>query len=233
MEEEKIQLLYLETGLLWPHYKQKKALSANTLTKILKEIEYEEIPEYILLQAAQRGKTFHKTIQEFVQTGNYPAFVDLAKEAISSNVERRIHETINFLKNPSPELPRLNNFLGKERLHYVFYKGDLLATYLDLEFQDYIIELKTNSVKINESPLALLVFEIQLLIQYLCTGKSVYLLWSTGKGIVFNNFQPSEYSLKILDILIDLVKSGETYSLSVKKVIVQEMMIKYLPKKLM
>ena len=230
MEEEKVQLLYLETGLLWPHYKQKKALSANTLTKILKEIEYEEIPKYILLQAAQWGKTFHKTIQEFIQTGNYPAFVNLANEAISSNVEKRIHETINFLRKKNSLA--LSNFLGSEKLHYVFYKGELLATYLDLEFQDYIIELKTNSVKINESPFALLVFEIQLLIQYLCTGKNVYLLWSTGKGVVFDKFQPSEYSLKILDILIDLVRNDENYSLSVKKVIVQEMMTRYLPKKL-
>ena len=77
MEEEKIELLYLETGILWPHYKQKKALSANTLTKVLKEIEYQEIPEYILLKAAERGKNFHDIIQEFVQSGNHPLFVDL------------------------------------------------------------------------------------------------------------------------------------------------------------
>jgi len=230
MKEEKIELLYLETGLLWPHYKKKKALSANTLTKILKEIEYQEIPQYILLRAAQRGKTFHKTIQEFVQSGSYPPFVDLTSETISSNLEKRIHETINFLKKKTSL--ELNRFLGSEKLHYVFYKGELLATYLDLEFQDHIIELKTNSVKSNDNPLALLVFEIQLLIQYLCTGKNVYLLWSTGKGVIFNKFQPSEHSLKILDILIDLVRNSETYSPDVKKVIVQEIIARYLPKKL-
>ena len=174
MEEEKIELLYLETGILWPHYKQKKALSANTLTKVLKEIEYQEIPQYILLRAAQRGKAFHKTIQEFVKSGSYPPFVDLTSETISSNLEKRVHETINFLKKKTSL--ELNHFLGSEKLHYVFYKGELLATYLDLEFRDHIIELKTNSAKSNDNPLALLVFEIQLLIQYLCTGKNVYLL---------------------------------------------------------
>ncbi|CAG8730746.1 10471_t:CDS:1, partial [Racocetra persica] len=63
-----------------------------------------------------------------------------------------------------------------EKLHHVFYKDELLATYVDLEFQDYIIELKTSNIKANDSPLALLIFEIQLLIQYLCTGKNIYLL---------------------------------------------------------
>jgi hypothetical protein len=140
----------------------------------LREIEYKEIPEYILIRAAQRGKSFHKTVQEFVETGNYPTFVDLAQKDVSSNLDKRVHETINFLKkNNSLELGK---FLGSEKLHYVFYKGELLATYLDLEFQDYIVELKTNSIKIKESPLALLVFEIQLLIQHLCTGKNIYLL---------------------------------------------------------
>jgi hypothetical protein len=174
MNKEEVQLLYLETGLLWPHYKEKKALSANTLTKILREIEYKEIPEHILLRAAQRGKSFHKTVQEFVQTGTYPAFVDLAEKDIINNLDRKVHETINFLKKKNPL--ELGHFLGSEKLHYVFYKGELLATYLDLEFQDHIIELKTNNVKINESPLALLIFEIQLLIQHLCTGKNIYLL---------------------------------------------------------
>ena len=66
--------------------------------------------------------------------------------------------------------------MGSEELHYVFYKDELLATYVDLEFEDHIIELKTSNIKANESPLALLIFEVQLLIQYLCTGKNIYLL---------------------------------------------------------
>lgn len=230
MNNEEIQLLYLETGLLWPHYKEKKALSASTLTRILREIEYKDIPQYILIRAAQRGKNFHKTVQDFVKTGNYPTFVDLIEKDTLSNLDKRIHETINFLKKDNSL--EFGNFLGSEKLHYVFYKGELLATYLDLEFQDCIVELKTNSIKINESPMSLLVFEIQLLIQYLCTGKNIYLLWSTGQGVVFNKFQLSDYSLKALDLLIDLANNSEIYSLEVKKVIVQEMMSKYLPKKL-
>jgi hypothetical protein len=91
-----------------------------------------------------------------------------------SKLEQKVRETINFLKKS--KTLEFDGFLGKEKLHYVFYKGELLATYLDLEFQDYIIELKTSNIKANDSPLALLIFEIQLLIQYLCTGKNIYLL---------------------------------------------------------
>ena len=172
---EEIKFVVIEkTGRLWPYHGGKKALSASTLTKILREIEYEEIPEYILLKAAERGKNFHDTIQAFVQNGNYPPFVDLVVTAKLNKLDKRVHETINFLKkNKSLNLGR---FMGSEKLHHVFYKDELLATYVDLEFHDYIIELKTSNIKANESPLALLIFEIQLLIQYLCTGKNVYLL---------------------------------------------------------
>jgi hypothetical protein len=149
-------------------------LSASTLTKILREIEYKEIPQFILIRAAQRGKAFHKTVQDFIQTGVYPAFVDLTAKSVTSNLDKKVHETINFFKHTNSL--KLGPFIGSEKLHYVFYKGELLATYLDLEFKDYIVELKTNSIKLNESPLALLIFEVQLLIQYLCTGKNIYLL---------------------------------------------------------
>jgi len=170
-----IEFLVIEkTGRRWPYCGGKKALSASTLTRILREIEYEEIPEFILLKAAERGKNFHDTIQEFVQSGNHPVFVDSAEISKLSKLDKRVHETINFLKkNKSLKLGR---FMGSETLHHVFYKDELLATYVDLEFHDYIIELKTSNIKANESPLALLIFEIQLLIQYLCTGKNVYLL---------------------------------------------------------
>jgi hypothetical protein len=163
-----------KTGRLWPYHGGKKALSASTLTRFLREIEYQEIPEYILLKAAERGKNFHDIIQEFVQSGNHPPFVDLIEIKKLNKLDKRVHETVNFLKkNKSLKLGR---FMGSEKLHYVFYKDELLATYVDLEFNDYIIELKTSNIKANESPLALLIFEIQLLIQYLCTGKNVYLL---------------------------------------------------------
>src|ERR1700748_150956 len=171
---EQVQLLYFDTGLLCPHYQEKKALSANTLTKILREIEYKEIPQFILLKAAQRGKSFHKTIQEFVATGTYPTFVDMVAKTNLSNLDQKVYETINFLKKGNSL--EISPFLGSEKLHYAFYKGELLGTYLDLEFQDYIVELKTNSLKVNDSPLALLIFEMQLLIQHLCTGKNTYLL---------------------------------------------------------
>ncbi|MEG7978463.1 MAG: hypothetical protein NY202_00630 [Mollicutes bacterium UO1] len=109
-----------------------------------------------------------------MQNGNHPDFVDLVESAKLNKLDKRIHETVNFLKKNKPL--KLGRFLGSETLHYVFYKGELLATYVDLEFHDYIIELKTSNIKSNNSPLALLIFEVQLLIQYLCTGKNIYLL---------------------------------------------------------
>ncbi|CAJ0823860.1 12288_t:CDS:2 [Entrophospora sp. SA101] len=171
-------------------------LSASTLTKALREIEYKEIPEYILLKAAERGKNFHDIIQEFVKSGNHPPFVDLAASNKLSKLDKRIHETVNFLKKDKSL--KLGRFLGSEKLHYVFYKDELLATYVDLEFHDYIVELKTSNIKANDSPLALLIFEIQLLIQYLCT-----------------------------------VRNGDTYSLQMKKAVIQEVLSHFSsPKKL-
>ncbi|RHZ35290.1 hypothetical protein [endosymbiont GvMRE of Glomus versiforme] len=244
MDNKEIQLLKLETGILWPYHDKKKALSASTLTKILREIEYKEIPTHILLKAAERGKNFHEIIQGFVENGVYPPFVDSVENVKLNKLDKRIYETINFLKkNKSLKLSR---FIGSEKLHYVFYKGKLLATYIDLEFYDFVVELKSNSIKTSKlkfgrdnicldsfeklfaSPFALLIFEIQLLIQYLCTGKNIYLLWSTGEGIIFNRFKISNYSLKILDMLIDLNDAGDIYSLNVKKNIIQEIINKYL-----
>jgi hypothetical protein len=160
-------------------------------------------------------------------------------------LEQKVHETINFLKEKKSL--ELNNFLGKEKLHYAFYKDELLATYVDLEFSDYVIELKSNSIKVKRidttnsnwellssslSPVGLLIFEVQLIIQSLCTGKDIYLLWSTGQGVIFSRFELSDYSLKILDMLIDLVKNEEVYTLPVKKTIIQGIVNQhYLPKK--
>jgi hypothetical protein len=113
-------------------------------------------------------------VQKFFQTGSYPSFVDLSEKNNLSNLEKRVYETINFLKKSSSL--KTDFFVGDEKLHYIFHKDELLATYIDLEFQDFIIELKTSNVKSKEKPLTLLTFEIQLLIQHLCTGKDIYLL---------------------------------------------------------
>lgn len=227
-----IEFLVIEkTGRIWPYHGGKKALSASTLTKILRDIEYEKIPDFILLRAAERGKNFHDAIQEFVEKGNYPSFVDLPEFKKLSNLDRRIHETINFLK--TKKSLNLKKFLGSEKLHYVFYKEELLGTFVDLEFDNHIIELKTSNIKSSSSPLALLIFEIQLLIQYLCTGKNIYLLWSTGEGIIFNEFQITPNSLKVLDMLMELLHNGENYSLQMKKAIIKEVLINYSsPKKI-
>ncbi|KLL01784.1 MAG: hypothetical protein MRERC_3c007 [Mycoplasmataceae bacterium RC_NB112A] len=244
-DEKEIEVVTVGTGRLWPYYKGKKALSANTLTKFLREMEYGEIPAYILLQAAQRGKNFHEIVQEFIQTGQHPLFVNLKEVGNLKKLEQKVHETINFLKKKKPL--ELNNFLGKEKLHYAFYKGELLATYVDLEFSEYVIELKSNSIKVKGidttnsswellssslSPVGLLIFEVQLIIQSLCTGKDIYLLWSTGQGVIFSRFKLSSHSLKILDMLIDLAKNEEVYSLPVKKTIIQGIVSQYyIPKK--
>jgi|SRR5437763_9573610 len=134
-------------------------------------MEYSEIPLFILQRAAKNGKIFHQTVENFFHTGIYPSFVDIVETETLSKLDLKIHETINFLKKE-----KTGSFLGSEKLHYVFHKGELLAAYADLEFQDCVIELKTNNIKTSESLLTRLIFEIQLLIQHLCTGKNIYLL---------------------------------------------------------
>jgi len=214
-----------KTGLLWPYFMEKKALSASSLTKNLRELEYEKIPKHILEKAATRGKKFHKTIQDFIEKKIYPEFINEIDINIQNNLDRKIYETINFLRKSSLEL---KNFIGSEKLHYIKYKEIVLATYLDLEFEEFVIELKTNSLQTNKNSLSFLIFEIQLLIQSLCTGKIIYLLWSTGKGIIFNKFKITNKILKILDILIDLNLNEEIYTKEKKSLIIKKIKDEYL-----
>lgn len=203
----KIDFLPLENGLFWPHYGKKKALSASSLTRVLKEFEYKDIPKFILLRAAKRGKDFHSYVQKFVKNNVYPDFV--SKIIIGDNkkidlinlsdLEKRVYESIYFLKKQGIE-----KFIGCEKLHYCFYKGTLLATYLDLEFEDFVIELKSNSKRSKDSVITLLSFEIQLLIQYLCTKKKIFLFWITEDGIYFEEFKIKKELFDLLDMLIKL-----------------------------
>lgn len=226
-----IKLCRLESGLLWPFSGSKKAWSANTLTKFIKELEYGSIPDYILQAAAERGKVFHQVVQDYLQSGNYPSFVDQSKLLNLSQLDSRIYETINFLKGD--QTFQSSSFLGSEQLHYTFYKGELIATYTDVVYQHCVVELKTSNIKANNSSLILLSFEIQLLIQHLCTGKNVFLLWSTGKGIIFNKFKASDELLKILEMLIDLAYNQEVYSINCKKLIANKIIDLYRPRQLM
>jgi hypothetical protein len=93
--------------------------------------------------------------------------------------------------------------------------------------------LKTNNIKMHESPLTLITFQIQLLIQHLCTKKEVYLLWSTGNGVIFHQFKISDDLLKVLDTLIDLVKKGDSYSAEKKREIVKQILLDYSPRRLL
>jgi hypothetical protein len=81
--------------------------------------------------------------------------------------------------------------------------------------------------------LTLLTFQIQLLIQHLCTKKEVYLLWSTGSGVIFHQFKVSDSLLKVLDTLIDLVKKRNDYSLEKKREIVENILLDYSPCRLL
>lgn len=226
--EPKIELRENKNGLLWPYYQDEKARSASSLTEILKQIEYGDlqIPEFVLQIAARNGKLFHQIIQEFIQKG--PDSATSTDWKVSEKVRQKLHETIDFIEQ-NRQILNSHCFLGSERLHYTFYKGVLIATYTDLEFEDYIVELKTNNIKMHESPLTLLTFQIQLLIQHLCTKKEVYLLWSTGNGVIFHQFQVSDSLLKVLDTLIDLVKKKDDYSLEEKRKIVEKILLDYSP----
>jgi hypothetical protein len=51
--------------------------------------------------------------------------------------------------------------------------------------------------------------------------------------VIFDEFQITPHALKMLDALMELVKNGDAYSLSMKKAIIQKMLSNYsLPKKL-
>lgn len=220
MNEKKINLLTLENGIIWPYCDEKKALSFSSLTKILRDIFYEEIPKIILLKAAERGKIFHGIIQDFIENNKYP---DFEKLKISNDLNLKIKETIDFLDKKKIK----DKLVGSEILRYTFYKNNLIATYIDLEFNNSIIELKTNSYRMKDNKLSKLLFKIQLLIQYLCTlrEKNLFLLWSTGKGVIFKKFRPSENLFKILDILIDLFINKEKYSLDFKRKIIENLIL--------
>ena len=232
--EPKIELKENRNGLLWPYYQEEKALSASSLTEILKQIEYGDlqIPEYVLRIAALNGESFHQIIQDYFQKGPNPS--SPSNWQVNEKVYKKLRETINFIEEEeNQQVFNSHCFLGKERLHYTFHEGVLIATYTDLEFEDYIVELKSNNIKMHESPLTLLTFEIQLLIQHLCTKKEIYLLWSTGNGVIFHQFKVSDNLLKVLDTLIDLVKKKDDYSLEKKREIVEKILLGYSPRRLL
>ncbi|WNE41352.1 MAG: hypothetical protein AM1032_000092 [Mycoplasmataceae bacterium] len=209
------------SGLLWPYHQDKKALSSSTLTTILKEIEYgdKQIPKFVLMKAANNGKIFHETIQNFLVNGDEESYLSLK---ISPKTLEKIKESLIFFKEKD-----FKNFLGIEKLHYCFYEENFFGSYVDLEFDDFIIELKTNNVIIDQSPISVLIFKIQLLIQHLCTKKDIYLLWSTGQGVFFNKFDKSEELLEILKILVNIVDNKDIYSFEVKREIIKRLLEVY------
>jgi hypothetical protein len=208
-------------GLPWPYYQDQKALSASSLTSILKEIEYgdKKIPKFVLLRAANNGKIFHQIIQDFLQNGDEKSYLS---NEITSKTLIKIKESIEFFKKKN-----FKNFIGSEKLHYCFFEGNLFASYVDLEFDKFIIELKTNNIIADESPISVLVFKIQMLIQYLCTNKDIYLLWSTGEGVFLNKFENNQELYEILKILIGISNNKDIYSFETKKEIVRKLLIIY------
>lgn len=210
-----------KAGIPWPYFEEKKALSSSSLTDVLKEIEYRDkkIPKFVLLKAAENGKVFHKSIQKFLEEGNedwYKSF-SLSKKTID-----KIEETLSFFKSNN-----FKGFLSSEVLYHAFYEGDFFASYVDLDFEEHAIELKTNNIVINESKISVLVFRIQLLVQSICTKKKIYLLWSTGYGVYFEKFKPEEEIFEVLKILIDILRNKEIYSFEAKKEMIEKVVTVY------
>jgi len=230
MKDKEIKILTLETGLRWPFFgknENKKALSASSLTKILREVEYGEVPEHILLSAANRGKLFHETIQGLLEKKlDIKQVEEIYKQCENKRLKKQIKETVIFIKNNNL-IFNLKNLIGCEMLRHEFYKNELLASYIDIEFEEHTIEMKTNSVMTKKRPLILLTFKIQLLIQFLCTKKKTFLLWSTGEGIIFEKFQIEEKLVDILDELIENINNYPNYSLEEKKNIVERILNDY------
>lgn len=209
------------SGLAWPYFKEQKAFSSSSLTSILKEIEYgdKQIPKFVLLRAANNGKIFHQTIQDFLEKGDEETY---NSTDVSLKTLAKIRETIAFFK-----AKEFQNFIGSEKLHYCFHKGNFFASYVDLEFENFIIELKTNNVIIDESQISVLVFKIQMLIQHLCTGKDIYLLWSTGEGAFFSKFEENQDLYEILEILVNIANNKDIYSLEAKREIIRRLLMMY------
>lgn len=229
---KEVEIILLDNNIFWPFYNKKKAFSANSLTKFIKEIEYKDIPDYIMQLAIKKGKLFHETVQEYFHTGKYPSFIDLAKNPLSLRKnEKRIYETIVFLKEHN--LLKNSIFIGSEELHYTFFEGELIASLVDVHLDDCIIELKTNNLSYyQKNPLSLMTIEIQLLIQNLCTKKNVYLLWSTGEGVVFSKFEINKQLLSILSLLIDTAKKIEPLTAEEKEIVIKKILSIYTPIKL-
>ena len=225
MNEKEIEIKISDSsGLLWPYFNNEKSLSASTLTRILKEVEYKnkQIPYFVLMRAANNGKIFHQTIQRYLETGDDKSYLS---ESISLKTLEKIKESISFFKEK-----KFSKFLGSERLHHCFYgenKEVFFGSYIDLEFEDFVIELKTNNVIIDQSPTSILIFKIQMLIQHLCTQKDIFLLWSTGNGVFFNKFEKTEELMKILKILINVSNSKDLYSFEAKKEMVEKLLDLY------
>jgi hypothetical protein len=59
--------------------------------------------------------------------------------------------------------------------------------------------------------------EIQMIVQKICTGKDVYLLWSTGEGVIFEKLKTSDLSLKSLSSLVEFKLNEEKLSEEEKK----------------
>jgi hypothetical protein len=76
---------------------------------------------------------------------------------------------------------------------------------------------------LDEESFTFLTFEVQLLIQFLCTGKKINLLWSTGEGVIFREYKISTHSLKILDALIDLHNNSDSYTPEQKRIILKKL----------
>lgn len=220
-KEEKVVKFSRKGGIIWPYFEEKKALSSSSLTDILKEIEYQDkkIPKFVLLKAAENGKIFHKAIQNFLEKNDekwYKSFF------LSRKTVEKIEETISFFKSN-----KFEGFLSSEVLYHTFYEGEFFASYVDLDFKDFVIELKTNNTVINESKISVLVFRIQLLVQSICTRKKIHLLWSTGVGVYFEEFRAEQEIIEVLKVLINIVKNKETYSFEAKKEMIEKVLTVY------
>lgn len=221
------------SNLLWPYLivggkeKKIKALSASTLTEPLKLVEYEEkeIPLFILKKAAANGTIFHKTIQYFIEKKyeNSDDLISSILEKVNTNnnigviLRRKIKDSINFIK--SEEKFNSENFLKSESLHYCLHDNVFFASYSDLEFENFTVEMKTNNLKTMKSPLSVLILQIQLFIQSICTGKDVYLFWATTEEVIFKKWEYDEQMFEIVDFLVEMARNKDIFKFRINDIV--------------
>lgn len=205
------QLVNKETGEIykdkWPYLNGVKALSPSTILAPLFSLVYGINPPNFTHSGMTDGIEFENALAYFMQTKN----IGLSTEMVSNDkIKPRFARLANILNNDRTRIdidePFVRNSIGYDRIC-----GRLVACETDMEFPNYILELKKTNMKgktkLKEYAIKM-AYQIQCEIQSFIFGKPVYLVWASDVGItlkVVNNLSPvaTYISDKLFEMLDD------------------------------